>query len=175
MRPVRVGGEPLTLAATPRTMWVGEAPSATAHRGGTLRLVSSGPWQTIDPAFQFTADAPFSRLAYDTLVTFQATGGPAGLDLVPDLALAIPTPTDGGTVYTFRLRPGIRYSDGRLRARGGFPARHRAPVPRRRSGRQLLHRNRRRVPVHAANDCDLSRGIITDNRTATVSLSSDRA
>ena len=83
---VPVGGEPLTFAATSQTIWVGSAPSATAHRGGTLRLVSSGPWQTIDPAFQFTTSGSFTRLAYDTLVTFQATGGPAGLDLVPDLA-----------------------------------------------------------------------------------------
>jgi peptide/nickel transport system substrate-binding protein len=32
---------------------------------------------------------------------------------VPDLAVSLPTPTAAGTVYTFRLRPGIRYSDGR--------------------------------------------------------------
>jgi peptide/nickel transport system substrate-binding protein len=32
---------------------------------------------------------------------------------VPDLAISVPAPTDGGTTYTFRLRKGIRYSDGR--------------------------------------------------------------
>jgi peptide/nickel transport system substrate-binding protein len=32
---------------------------------------------------------------------------------VPDLAISIPTPTDGGRTYTFQLRPGIVYSDGR--------------------------------------------------------------
>jgi peptide/nickel transport system substrate-binding protein len=31
---------------------------------------------------------------------------------VPDLATAIPDPTDGGRTYTFQLRPGIRYSTG---------------------------------------------------------------
>ena len=52
--------------------------------------------------------------AFDTLVTFQATGGTSGLRLVPDLALALPPPANGGTSYAFRLRRGIRYSDGRL-------------------------------------------------------------
>jgi peptide/nickel transport system substrate-binding protein len=58
-------------------------------------------------------EAQFSAATYDTLVTFQKTGGSAGLQLVPDLALAMPTVSAGGTVYTFTLRPGLRYSDGR--------------------------------------------------------------
>ena len=31
---------------------------------------------------------------------------------MPDLAVSLPTPTDGGRTYTFRLRPNIRYSNG---------------------------------------------------------------
>jgi peptide/nickel transport system substrate-binding protein len=31
---------------------------------------------------------------------------------VPDLAVSLPTPTDGGRTYAFRLRPGVRYSTG---------------------------------------------------------------
>jgi peptide/nickel transport system substrate-binding protein len=49
----------------------------------------------------------------DGLVTFQRAGGSAGTRLVPDLAASLPTPTDHGTTYTFQLRRGIRYSDGR--------------------------------------------------------------
>jgi len=33
---------------------------------------------------------------------------------VPDLALSVPQPTNGGRTYLFRLRPGIRYSDGHV-------------------------------------------------------------
>ena len=55
----------------------------------------------------------FSDATYDTLVTFQKTGGSTGLQLVPDLALAVPTVSAGGTVYTFTLRAGLRYSTGR--------------------------------------------------------------
>ena len=61
----------------------------------------------MDPAFYNVADNPqFTGLAYDALVTFQQSPGADGLRLVPDLALAIPAPSDGGTIYTFRIRPG---------------------------------------------------------------------
>src|SRR6185436_4527113 len=70
---------------------------------------------SIDPAVQFSVP-PFQTqgLTDDALVTFNHVGGPNGLQLVPDLAISLPVPTDGGTTYTFRLRPGIRYSDGRF-------------------------------------------------------------
>ena len=43
-----------------------------------------------------------------------------GIQLVPDLATEIPTPTDGGLTYTFQLRPGIRYSNGEVVAPADF-------------------------------------------------------
>ena len=52
-------------------------------------------------------------LVYDGLVGFKRVGGAEGNTLVPDLASALPEPTDDGTTYTFRLRDGIRFSDGR--------------------------------------------------------------
>ena len=39
---------------------------------------------------------------------------------MPDLATSLPTPTDGGRTYTFRLRPGIRYSTGKPVAASDF-------------------------------------------------------
>ena len=50
----------------------------------------------------------------DGLVAYRHVGGPAGGTVVPDLATALPVPADNGTTYTFRLRPGIRYSSGAL-------------------------------------------------------------
>jgi peptide/nickel transport system substrate-binding protein len=49
----------------------------------------------------------------DGLVAFDYASGVQGTQLVPDLAVSLPTPTDGGRTYAFRLRPGIRYSNGR--------------------------------------------------------------
>ena len=111
---IRTGGQPVALSASGGALWVGAGPTLLTHRGGTLVLATTSRFPSIDPAFQNVAPPnQFGKLAYDTLVTFQATGGSASLRLVPDLAIALPAPANGGTMYSFRLRPGIRYSDGR--------------------------------------------------------------
>jgi peptide/nickel transport system substrate-binding protein len=108
------GGEATALAAGMGRVWIAVNQSSSAHRGGRLRLVTTQRFSTIDPAFQYSAlPYIFGRLAYDGLVTFEASPGPAGLRLVPDLALTLPSTTGNGAIYTFRLRRGIRYSDGR--------------------------------------------------------------
>jgi ABC-type transport system substrate-binding protein len=113
-----VGGRPSAIAVSAERIWVATAARGELHRGGTLALVRTGTFATTDPAFALESDRQFTRLAYDALVTYQAAAGPPGLRLLPDLAVAIPRPTNGGTTYRFRVRPGIRYSNGRpLRAR----------------------------------------------------------
>jgi peptide/nickel transport system substrate-binding protein len=51
----------------------------------------------------------FSSLTSRTLVTYRHISGPEGNELVPDLAVAVPQPTDGGLTYTFELKPGIMF------------------------------------------------------------------
>ena len=120
---VHVGGRPASLAAGKKAVWVARGPLAQ-HRGGTLTLLSTGRFVSLDPGFSFQA-APLQwlGLSNDTLVTFEHVSGPDGLHLVPDLAAALPAPTDAGRTYTFRLRPGIRYSDGRPLRAARFPSR----------------------------------------------------
>ena len=50
----------------------------------------------------------------DGLVGYRRKGGVAGNELVPDLAVALPAPTNDGVTYTFHIRSGIRYSNGAL-------------------------------------------------------------
>jgi YVTN family beta-propeller protein len=166
---IHVGGTPASLTGEGRRVWVAGGPGPGRHRGRTLRLVATQTFDTIDPAFQLSAPLVFTRLAYDTLVAFEQAPGPAGLRLVPDLAIAIPSPTRAGTTYAFRLRPGIRYSDGRPLKAQDF----------RRAVERLF---RVRSPgttyytgiVGAAacarqpRTCDLSRGIETDDVAGTV-------
>ena len=116
-RTLRVGAGPTAVAIIGGRTWVGTRPQGAEHRGGTLRLVGAGSAH-IDPQFQTQFPSPqFLGMAYDGLVTLRHAGGPRGVALVPDLAVALPTPTAGETRYTFRVRPGIRYWSGaRVRA-----------------------------------------------------------
>ena len=119
---IGVGGGPVALAAAGNRVWFASGPAGNARPvGGTVHVVATAPLASIDPALLYPNTQPqFSDATYDTLVTFQKTGGSGGLLIVPDLALAMPTVTAGGTVYTFTLRPGLRYSTGRHVRPGDF-------------------------------------------------------
>jgi hypothetical protein len=51
-------------------------------------------------------------LTHDGLVGYKRVGGPEGTKKVPDLATAIPKPTDNGKTWAFTLRSGIKFSNG---------------------------------------------------------------
>jgi YVTN family beta-propeller protein len=100
-------------------LWVASGAFASAsHLGGELRIVfantgfEQAPWEAFDPTRAYDIwSYQASRILYDGLVALQYSSADP-LVLVPDLADAVPTPTDGDRTYTFNLRPGIRYSDG---------------------------------------------------------------
>ena len=119
---VSVGGSARALATAGSTVWVGVSPIA-AHRGGKLVLLGLRRFFSIDPQVDDEATAPeYLGLAYDGLVAYDHAAGSNGLQLVPDLALGLPAPTDSGRTYVFQLRPGIRYWHGRRCARATSPA-----------------------------------------------------
>ncbi len=110
-----VGSSPTALAAGSRgPVWMTVVPAASAHRGGTLTVSSfMSDCGCLDPAFVFEADEwRLLTTMYDGLVSYRKVGGAGGATLVPDLARQLPVPTDGGRVYQFQLRGGIRFSDG---------------------------------------------------------------
>jgi len=174
---ILVGSSPQGIVAAGSGVWVAARPyAAVSHRGGTLTQVSSRL-----PALDPVQDAGTSVLAtvYDGLVAFRKAGGAQGETLVPDLALTLPAPADGGTTYTFTLRRGIRYSTGALvRASdfgrgiqrelsfggsfGGVPAYYEGIL-----GARACHQNPRR--------CDLSAGIVTNDAAGTVTFHLGRA
>ncbi len=167
---ITAGGQPAAIAATGSTLWIGSGPASGAHRGGTLTIATTNRFFSIDPAFQnMPGPNQWGKLAYDTLVTFEAASGTNGLQLVPDLAVSLPLPTNGGTTYAFRLRRGIRYSDGRPLRAGDF----RHAIERLfRVGSQGADYFSGVVGSDACRrrpaTCDLSRGIRTDDATGSV-------
>jgi len=50
---------------------------------------------------------------YDGLVAFKKVGGDDGNTIVPDIAEAIPEAQDGGKTYVFKIRKGIKFSNGK--------------------------------------------------------------
>jgi ABC-type transport system substrate-binding protein/class 3 adenylate cyclase/streptogramin lyase len=111
-----LAGVPLALASTSEGVWAAVGPPLIGHQGGTLRAVEGSSFaDPLDPAIAFSfPDEGVSQLTYDGLTGFRRVSGEQGLTVVPDLATAIPQPSDGGRTYTFEVRPGIRYSNGRL-------------------------------------------------------------
>jgi peptide/nickel transport system substrate-binding protein len=91
---------------------------------------------------------------------------------VADLATAVPRPTDGGTTYTFQLRPGIRYSTGQVVT----PADVRWSIERGFKLGSTLHRSSFRGLVGAdacgssSATCRLTKGIVADPSANTVTF-----
>ncbi|KUN35775.1 ABC transporter substrate-binding protein [Streptomyces longwoodensis] len=83
-------------------------------KGGTLTVLSNQDFGHLDPARNWvmpTMDFG-TRLLYRTLTTFKAAPGDQGSGIVPDLATDLGKPSKGGRVWTFKLKPGLKYEDG---------------------------------------------------------------
>jgi len=81
--------------------------------GGTLKLLANAAAGTIDPHINYTLQYfQINYILYDGLVTFRKTGDKTGFEVVADLAESLPKPEDGGKKYVFKLRKGIKFSDG---------------------------------------------------------------
>jgi peptide/nickel transport system substrate-binding protein len=84
------------------------------HRGGTITMAAVSAAGTVDPMINYTAQFwQLFQMTYDGLVKFKQVAGTGGFDIVPALAEAIPEPTNDGKTYVFKIRKGIKFSNGR--------------------------------------------------------------
>jgi YVTN family beta-propeller protein len=169
-RMVAVGNSPRGVAVAGGRVWVSAQAVDTSHRGGTLTVLLTGAVGSLDPAQAYYPG--LISLTNDGLTAFKRVGGSDGADVVPDLALSLPKPSDGGLTYTFHLRSGIRYSDGQLVRPEDF--------------RRAIERDFKLAdaiaPAYYGNlvggaacvarptRCDLRRGIVTDDAARTVTF-----
>jgi peptide/nickel transport system substrate-binding protein len=83
------------------------------HAGGTVHLLASTAGGTLDPQVNYTLQYwQLYQASYDGLVSFEKVSGQSSFNVVPDLAVAMPTVTNSGKTYTFKLRKGIKFSNG---------------------------------------------------------------
>ena len=171
VKTVRLDNPPRGVALVPQGVYVAVRSTGSEHRGGTLRVLSEFGPESLDPALTGPFGWSFLLMTNDGLVGFRRVGGVQGTQLVPDLAVSLPTPTDTGKTYTFQVRPGIYYSNGKLVQPDDF----------KRAIERLF-----KVGAFEAGEyyggivgadrcamgksCDLSRGIVTDRAARTVSF-----
>jgi len=171
----RLGGHLSALAAAGGSLWAAVGAAGASHRGGTLTSINSyAAIDTIDPAASTSpnvAPPQLFGLTNDGLVTLNHVAGPAGARLVPDLALALPVPANGGRTYTFHLRPGIRYSTGTLVKPGDVTRSFQRLFQLGSSGAAYYQAISGAAACQAApQSCDLSQGIVANNRAGTVTF-----
>ena len=86
-----------------------------AHRGGTLKLLYQGSFGSWDPQIDYTLEGwQLKQATQDGLTNFKKVQGTGAYTVVPDLATAIPKPTDGGKTWVFHVRKGIKFSNGKV-------------------------------------------------------------
>lgn len=161
-------GAATDLAFGAGRVWVTSEPSSAEHSGGTVTLLN-GPIDSLDPAKAYD---PNSWRVLDVLNDgLVAYAGPDSRSILANLALRVPTPSDGGRTYTFQLRENISYSNGE----------EVRPADVRHSFERLLGNG---FPVgelfssiagagsclKKSDDCDLSSGIVTSAASRTVTF-----
>ncbi len=85
------------------------APVLAADPAKILRVAFGGAEQSFDP--QFSADAASDGVIdhiYDAMLDYDFLARP--MTLVPRTLVAMPTVTDGGATYVFKLKPGIFFT-----------------------------------------------------------------
>ena len=91
----------------------GQSGTTASHRGGTLKLLAKSAGGTLDPQVNYTLQYwQLFQATYDGLLAFKKAGGSDAFTVVPDLAQSLPTPTNGGKTWVFKLRKGIKFSNG---------------------------------------------------------------
>jgi peptide/nickel transport system substrate-binding protein len=108
-RHVLCGAAAFALGTVCQPAWAEES-----HFGGTMKLLGVSSEGTLDPQINYTAR--YWQLyiwTHDGLMTFRKVGGQESSQVVPDLAEALPELSNGGKTYTFKLRQGIKFSNGK--------------------------------------------------------------
>ena len=90
----------------------GASGMADLDPNGVIHLEQTQPFEFLDPQQIYVNNSSsFARFIYRTLMGWNEKAD-GTFELAPDLADGMPTNADGGKTWTFKVRSGIKYSDG---------------------------------------------------------------
>jgi peptide/nickel transport system substrate-binding protein/oligopeptide transport system substrate-binding protein len=104
------GDAPEPAAATEEASAPAEASGAMEpQKGGAIIVVYKDDLATLDPAIGYDwTNWPTIKMVFDGLLDYDDT-----TNIMPRLAESMPEVSDDGTVYTFKLRQGVKFQNGR--------------------------------------------------------------
>jgi peptide/nickel transport system substrate-binding protein len=143
--------------------------AAASHTGGTFTILANSSFGVADPAQNYTLEEWQLLInTHDGLTQFKRVGGTEGTKIVPDLATALPTPTDGGKTYVFHIRSGIKFSDGTTMKPSDFVRtfERQFTVP----GPTSFYSGIVGADKCTAKKCDLSKGVVADDSAMTLTI-----
>ncbi len=147
----------------------GNTPQGNGHAGGTYTILANSAFGVADPAQNYTLEEWQLLIdTHDGLTQFKRVGGTAGTQIVPDLATAIPAPTDGGKTYLFHIRKGIKFSNGQVMKPSDFVKtfERQFTVP----GPTSFYSGIIGADKCSTKGCDLSQGVVADDKAYTLTI-----
>jgi peptide/nickel transport system substrate-binding protein len=87
-------------------------PSSTASNGTLTMDLSNQPDSTDYQNTYYAYMWNFVRLYSMQLMTYKSCPGPCGTQIVPDLATAPGTVSDNGLVWTYHIKPNVKFENG---------------------------------------------------------------
>lgn len=100
---------PASPAASDANAPAAEAQATTPQNGGEITVVYKDDLATLDPAVGYDwTNWPAIKMVFDGLLDYDDT-----TNITPRLAEAMPEVSDDATVYTFKLRQGVKFQNGR--------------------------------------------------------------
>ena len=110
---VLVLGVIAALAALGLAACGGGGSSGGGTEGGTATVLMGTAPDYLDPQEEYTTQgAEPDWISYIPLVTYKAENAPAGNEVIPGLATALPQISSDGKTYTLTLRKNLVFSDG---------------------------------------------------------------
>ncbi|HEX2072034.1 MAG TPA: ABC transporter substrate-binding protein [Thermoleophilaceae bacterium] len=87
--------------------------ASSGKQGGSITIAQGSQPDALDPALAYTSNSwePL-WLVYTPPLTYRRAEGVEGAELIPGAAEALPEVSADGKTYSFKIRKGLRYSDG---------------------------------------------------------------